>query len=105
MSQKIFHQDKTQLNDSLCDLNLLGLWAASGSEWSTIIREDCSITVNQSVEKGASNTKATKLLLVGFAAFLTLLGTAILTPTSSMSPAVQVNQETPATDLNSFMFY
>jgi|GEM_PF-2274082 len=105
MSQKIYPQDTTQFNDSLCDLNLLGLWAASGSEWSTIIREDCSITVNQSVEKGTSNAKATTLLLVGFVGFFTLLGTAILTPTSSMSPAVQVNQETPATDSNSFMFY
>jgi len=105
MSQKISHQDTTQFNESLCDLNLLGLWATSGSEWSTIIKEDCLATVNRSVDQGTSSAKPNKLLLVGFVGFLTLLGAAILTPNPSSSPTVQVNQEIPATDLKSFMFY
>ncbi|MEQ9668254.1 hypothetical protein [Coleofasciculus sp. G2-EDA-02] len=105
MSQKIDHQDTTQFNDSLCDMNLLGLWAVSGSEWSTSIREDCSATVNQPVDQETSSAKLNKLLLVGFVGFLTLFSAAVLTLNRSTSPAVQVNHEMPATDLNSLMFY
>ena len=105
MSQKISHQDTIQFNDSLCDLNMLGLWATSGCEWSTIIREDCLATVNQPVDKVTFSAKPNKLLLVGFVGLLTLLGATILTPNPSLSPAVQVNQEIPATNLNSLMFY
>ena len=103
MSQQSSHQDTIQVNESSGDLNLLGLWANSGCEWSSIIQEDCLATVNQPVEKETSITKPNKLLLVGLVGFLSLFGAAVLTPNPSNSPAVQVNQEIPATNLNSLM--
>lgn len=52
MSEKKHANYSKTRYESICDLNILGfLWLESGSEWSSIIREECLTAINPPVEE------------------------------------------------------
>lgn len=67
--------DETRGDKTLCDLNLLGLGCASGSEWTSTIREECLGVTNQLPEKEKSRSTR-GIALWGVLTVLALLGAA-----------------------------
>lgn len=83
--------DETRGDKTLCDLNLLGLGCASGSEWTSTIREECLGLTNQLPEKEKSGSTL-GIALLGVLTVLALLGAATtLTQAPESSKAPQEN--------------
>jgi hypothetical protein len=51
MSEKKFHNNPEKRDESLYDLNLLGLWSQCGSDWSSTIKEEIQEGINQPLEQ------------------------------------------------------
>lgn len=89
MSEKNLNNTPITRYDSLCDLNLLGfLWLEPGSEWSSIIREDCFTTSNHSVEEGEPNL-TNRIVLLSVLAILALLSAATWIQIPEISQSMQ----------------
>ncbi len=87
MSEKKFRNNYKTRYESLCDLNLL-MWSQSGSEWSSIIREECLVDTNQMVEE-EEPTFINKTILLGVLATLALLSAAAWNRAPEISQALQ----------------
>ena len=86
MSHKRLSDDDIKDYTALLDHNLLGLGGATGSEWTTTIKEDCLAVTNQPIEQEKSGSTRS-LVAMGTLAVLALLGTATLThaPVATMT--------------------
>jgi len=87
MSEEKFRNNHKTRYESLCDLNLL-MWSQSGSEWSSIIREECLVDPNQLVEEEEPNF-INKTIFLGVLATLALLSAAAWTRSPEISQALQ----------------
>jgi hypothetical protein len=86
MSYERLSDDSTKEYTALSDHNLLGLWGATGREWTSTIKEDCLEATNQPLEKGKLGSTG-GIVAMGTLAVLALLGTATLTqaPVATLS--------------------
>ena len=78
MSHRRLIDDDTNEYTALSNHNLLGLWGATGSEWTSTIKEDCLAVTHQPLEKRNSGSTS-GIVALGTLAVLALLGTATLT--------------------------
>ena len=74
--------------ESLEDLNLISLWWQSGSDWSSIIKEEIQADINQPIAQEESNSTS-KVVLFGVLATLALLVAAMCTQASEIYQSVQ----------------
>lgn len=78
----------TAKDDSLEDLNLISLSSPSGSDWSSIIKEEIQAHTNQPIIEEESNSKS-KVVLFGVLATLALLVAAMCSQASEIHWSVQ----------------
>ncbi len=88
MSEEKFRNNHRIRYQSLCDLNLLSLWSQSGSDPSSITREEYLAATNQPVEEQEPNF-INQTVLLGVFATLTLLCAAMWIRAPGISHAVQ----------------
>lgn len=88
MSDNKNTNNHTTRYESLCDLNLLNLWSLSGSDWTSIVKEEIQAATNQPTEEEESNF-TNKVLSLGVLASLALLATAAWIRAPKISQAVQ----------------
>ena len=81
MSYEKMSNDDTKEYTARSDQNLFGLWGATGSEWTSSIKEECLSVTEQSLEKGKSGSTRS-IVALGTLAVLALLGTATMTQAS-----------------------
>jgi hypothetical protein len=91
MSYKRLSDDKTEQNKTLGDLNLLGLWCATGNEWTSIIRRESLELTNQSLKEEKPRSPQ-GIVLLSVVITLTLIGAATVTqaPVNSWIPQENV---------------
>ncbi len=88
MSKENFNNNSKTRDESLCDLNLLGLWSQCGRNWSSTIKQEIQAATNQPTEE--EEPKPTnKVVLFGVLATLALLGAATWIQASKINQAVQ----------------
>lgn len=73
---------------SLEDLSLISLWWQSGSDWSSIIKEEIQADTNQPIPKEESNYTS-KVLLFGVLSTLTILVATVCSEASEIYQSVQ----------------
>jgi hypothetical protein len=72
MSEDKYHNTSKTQDESLHDLNLLGLWSQCGSDWSSTIKEEIQATTNEPILQEEHNPK-NKVILFGVLTALALL--------------------------------
>ncbi|HEY9672454.1 MAG TPA: hypothetical protein V6D11_13480 [Waterburya sp.] len=90
MSHQKLSDDANNDEQNLYDLNLLGLWCATGNEWTSLITKESIDLTHQPLDAGKSRVIRGSVLL-SLMATVTLLGAATLTQ-------VQVTSSTPQAD-------
>lgn len=90
MSYEKMSDDDTKKSTAQSDHNLFGLWGATGSEWTSTIKEECLSVTEPPLEKGKSESTRS-IVALGTLAVLALLGTATLTQASVTTLTRQEN--------------
>lgn len=88
MSPERSNYDYADDHTALSDLNLLGLLSATGSEWTSFIRQESQALSHQFPEKAKSGWTRS-WILVGTLSALLLASAATLTQTKEPSPTPQ----------------
>ena len=88
MSEEKFRKNYRTRYESVCDLNLLSSWSQSGSDWSSIVKEEIQAATNQPIEEEEPNF-TNKVVSLGVLATLALLGAATWVRAPEISQAVQ----------------
>ena len=78
----------TTKDESPEDLNLISLWSQSGSDWSSIIKEEIRADINQPIAEEESNFTS-KVVLFGVLATLVLLVAVVCTQALNIYRSVQ----------------
>jgi hypothetical protein len=91
MSHERLSDDDTQEHKALCDPDLLGLWCATGNDWTSIISKESLALTNQPLKEGKSRSTR-GIVLLGVLATLALVSAATLTqaPVASRIPQENV---------------
>lgn len=90
MSYEKMSDDDTKESTALSDHNLFGLSGATGSEWTSTIKEECLSVTEPSLEKGKSESTRS-IVALSTLAVLALLGSATLTQASVTTLTRQEN--------------
>lgn len=76
MSKENLNKNPKTGYESLCDLNLLGLWSQCGSNWSSTLKEEIHAAINEPIKEEKPNL-TNKLILFGVLVTLALLVAAV----------------------------
>ncbi len=72
MSEDKYHHTSKIRDESLHDLNLLGLWSQCGSDWSSTIKEEIQADTNEPIVQEEPNP-ISKVVMFGVLTVLALL--------------------------------
>ena len=88
MSEENFNKNPNTGYESLCDLNLLGIWFQCGSDWSSAIKEEIQAAIDQPIEEEKPNP-TNNIILFGVLVTLALLSTAVWIQAPKIDRVVQ----------------